>query len=773
MKMLLLFAFVLMLAGPVVLAQEPTGPGYRLVWSDEFDADGKPNPENWTSERGFVRNHELQWYQPDNAFCDNGMLVIEGRRERKANPEYSPDKTDWRNREFAQYTSSCLTTRGLHSWQYGRFEVKARIQTRDGLWPAIWFLGVEGPWPDNGEIDLMEYYKGRIHANAAWGTQAQHRPKWDSYSTPVESFNDPEWENKFHVWRMDWDENEIKLYLDDELLNTIDVEKAKNPSTDRGPAYPFRQAHYLLVNLAIGGAAGGDPSKTPFPTRYEIDYVRVYQKTESSKTQPPAQTDRSRYSMLWGEHGEKWSPDSRLPNFSFAGYHSGEDPLPNVKVAANVRDFGAVGDGGHDDTPAFLDAVKATHAGAILIPAGRYKITQIVEIKKPNVVLRGEGPGKTVLFFPTPLETLRPNPSQTTGGKPTSGYSWGGGLLWINGAVGMDTISPIVNETQRGDRVLQLASPPVGIQTGDRVTVQMTDDADKSLLSHIYSGDPGDTGKINKPITIRFVSRVAKIDGSTVTLERPLRLDIRKQWQPTLRQFKPNVTECGVEDLAIEFPLTPYRGHFSEVGYNGIAINGAADCWVRNVRISNSDSGVYVRGYFCTVDGLVIDSQRPPSGGYTGHHGIDGGTDCVVTDFDIQTRFHHDLSVSGGNSGNVFKNGRGVDMTLDHHKRAPYENLFSNIDLGEGNVTWKCGGGESLGKNSGARETFWNLRAKQNQSWPPRNFGPDSMNLVGVQTDMPSLLEPDGKWFEAIPPDQLQPVELHAAQLNRRLESRP
>lgn len=249
----------------------------QLVWADEFEIDGAPDPMNWTYERGFARNRELQWYQRQNAYCQGGRLVIEGRRERRENPNYEAGSRNWKTqRKFAEYTSASLTTRGLQSWKYGRFEVKAKITAQPGLWPAIWFLGVEGEWPSNGEIDLMEYYDGNILANACWGTRQRWNAKWDSVKKPVDSFGDPKWDERFHVWRMDWDSDSLKLYVDDRLLNTIDVRKTLNP-TDRGPKNPFRQPHYLLLNLAIGGANGGDPAGTTFPTRYEIEYVRVYQ----------------------------------------------------------------------------------------------------------------------------------------------------------------------------------------------------------------------------------------------------------------------------------------------------------------------------------------------------------------------------------------------------------------------------------------------------------------------------------------------------------------
>ncbi|PHN01395.1 glycoside hydrolase family 16 protein [Flavilitoribacter nigricans] len=250
---------------------------YQLVWSDEFDTDGPPNPQNWTYERGFTRNEELQWYQEDNAFVKDGMLIIEGRRETRPNPDYQADSNDWRtNRPEINYTSSCVTTQGRHQWRYGRFEIKARIKTEAGLWPAIWTLGLGHEWPVNGEIDIMEFYGGNILANAAWAAAGRWQAVWDDLRKPVNSFNDPDWDDRFHIWRMDWTEAAIKIYLDDELLNTIDLEETIN---QRGAVKnPFRETeHYLLLNLAIGGKNGGDPSGTAFPTRYEIDYVRVYQ----------------------------------------------------------------------------------------------------------------------------------------------------------------------------------------------------------------------------------------------------------------------------------------------------------------------------------------------------------------------------------------------------------------------------------------------------------------------------------------------------------------
>jgi len=278
------------MAVSTVIAQQATSPGnlkksapsyvgYKLVWADEFNKDGRPEPEKWTYEQGFVRNRELQWYQPDNARCENGLLIIEGQRERKKNPRYKPNSNNWReNRQYAEYTSASVTTRGLHNWMYGRFEMRGRIDTRAGLWPAFWTLGVKGRWPNNGEIDILEYYRGMLLANAAWGTEKRWVPKWDDIRIPITDFNDPNWSKKFHVWRMDWDVNSIKLYVDEILLNTIDLKTTFNKDKER--KNPFRQPHYIILNLAIGGSSGGDPSNTEFPARFEVDYVRIYKKIE-------------------------------------------------------------------------------------------------------------------------------------------------------------------------------------------------------------------------------------------------------------------------------------------------------------------------------------------------------------------------------------------------------------------------------------------------------------------------------------------------------------
>jgi beta-glucanase (GH16 family) len=264
-----------------VATTTPLSPVKTLIWHDEFDYEGQPDPAFWSFEQGFVRNEELQWYQSANANCHNGILTIEARKQQILNPGYVSGSASWKeNRQYAEYTSSCIKTEGKRDFQYGRFEIRAKIPTALGSWPAIWTLGKSLWWPSCGEIDILEYYirSGTPHilANTAWGTNTSNVAVWDTGAIPFTHFTDADanWADKFHIWVMDWNDEAIRLYLDDELLNETLLTNTQNGS--HGNYYnPFKQPHYILLNLAVG-ANGGTPDDAAFPLKYEIDYVRVY-----------------------------------------------------------------------------------------------------------------------------------------------------------------------------------------------------------------------------------------------------------------------------------------------------------------------------------------------------------------------------------------------------------------------------------------------------------------------------------------------------------------
>ncbi len=281
MKTKILFFLIILIPSLLTYGQ---GNDWELIFHDEFEIDGQPNWDVWQSENGFVRNNEYQWYQPHNAYTKGGCLILEGRLDSIPNPNYRQDSHDWRkNRPYAKYSSASINTRKSFSFKYGRMEVRARIPAVIGSWPAIWTLGTEMEWPSCGEIDIMEYYhiqgKPHILANAAWGNDYHHNAVWNSKKIPYAHFleKDPYWNEKFHTWVMDWDEAKLSIYLDGELLNEVNLSTTVNGSVGKHEN-PMQKPHYILLNLAIGGMNGGEPQIDAFPMRYEIDYVRVYQR---------------------------------------------------------------------------------------------------------------------------------------------------------------------------------------------------------------------------------------------------------------------------------------------------------------------------------------------------------------------------------------------------------------------------------------------------------------------------------------------------------------
>ena len=151
--------------------------------------------------------------------------------------------------------------------------MRARIDTRLGSWPAFWTLGATPDihWPACGEVDIMEYYTGTVLANIGYGLGGNM--KWNSVKKPIAHLGGDTWGKDFHVWSMTWNETNIDLSLDGQPMNHLKVASADK--ADDGN--PFRTPVYFILNQAIGGDCGGDPSHTDFPIRFEIDWIRVDQ----------------------------------------------------------------------------------------------------------------------------------------------------------------------------------------------------------------------------------------------------------------------------------------------------------------------------------------------------------------------------------------------------------------------------------------------------------------------------------------------------------------
>ena len=276
----LIIALAVALTPWTALADNAEREGWNLVWQEEFDYDGLPDPEKWTQEYGFIRNEEAQYYtreRAENARVEDGRLIIEAHKEEYPNAAHDEDSGNWRRaREYAEYTSASLTTEDRQHFQYGRIEVRARLPRGRGVWPAIWMLGEnrrDVGWPRCGEIDIMEFVGFQpktIHANVH--TQAYNHTIGTGQGDTIEA--EAPWD-QFHLYGIEWDEDRIDFFFDDEVYFTYEKEP------DAGEAeWPFDQPFYLILNVAIGGAWGGQQGIDDdiFPQRMEVDYVRAYER---------------------------------------------------------------------------------------------------------------------------------------------------------------------------------------------------------------------------------------------------------------------------------------------------------------------------------------------------------------------------------------------------------------------------------------------------------------------------------------------------------------
>jgi len=288
MRKIWMAGFVWSCATIAAYAQAPELPGWKLVWSDEFNYTGHPDPAKWGYEEGYVRHNELQYYtvnRLENARVDGHNLLIELRKE---TPEsFLPTSI---NDEYHRYTAASLNTRNTASWTYGRFEIMAKMPEGKGTWPALWFLSplrtpsVPGPpqprgadgrevrgaergpnfgESSQGEIDLMEAWGSRPNRTAVHihGTKGR---------TPSKSLQMEDMYHTFHLYAMEWYPDHMDFFLDKEKILTY----TKDP--DLG--WSFDRPMYLIMNIACGGPDEPAPDDTKLPQFMTVDYVRVYRK---------------------------------------------------------------------------------------------------------------------------------------------------------------------------------------------------------------------------------------------------------------------------------------------------------------------------------------------------------------------------------------------------------------------------------------------------------------------------------------------------------------
>jgi hypothetical protein len=225
--------------------------------------------------------------------------------------------------------------------------------------------------------------------------------------------------------------------------------------------------------------------------------------------------------------------------------------------------------------------------------------------------------------------------------------------------------------------------------------------------------------------------------------------------------------------VTFEFPGTPPREpRWTDDAFNAIYMRDVANAWVRNVVVIDADNGITLEGCrFCQVENVRLRAVRRASP--SGHHALwaKESQDCIFRDFHIETQFGDELTVEAFSNGNVFMRGSGEAMALDHHRDAPYENLFTDLDVGSAARLWKSGGDLNRGPHAGLRETVWNVRYhgglpplpgalrfdKPDMGWP-------QLNIIRVEGYAPTN-ERDNVWVDPAPS---APSNLYEAQLRRR-----
>lgn len=245
---------------------QPTGSGNNdvLIWAEEFDYDGDPDSDKWSIETGNGDwgwgNGEIQYYKNQNINVSDGTLKIKAKRE---------------NYGGFNYTSGRMKTQGKFSFRYGKAEIRAKLPSTQGTWPAIWLLGSSHSslgWPSCGEIDIMEqrgqpgdksYVLGTVH----WGVCCNENNEIYAASHSVDSPEINDLSSEWHLYTMNWTESFIEISVDDSKYYRINT----------NDTMPFDASFFFIVNVAIGGTLGGNVDPNFYEDTMEIDYIRVYQ----------------------------------------------------------------------------------------------------------------------------------------------------------------------------------------------------------------------------------------------------------------------------------------------------------------------------------------------------------------------------------------------------------------------------------------------------------------------------------------------------------------
>ncbi|MER6207799.1 glycosyl hydrolase family 28-related protein [Streptomyces sp. NPDC001642] len=443
---------------------------------------------------------------------------------------------------------------------------------------------------------------------------------------------------------------------------------------------------------------------------------------------------------LWREFTRTPYTHPQIPYIGGAGARR----HPRRPLVLDVRRYGAVADGVTDSAPAINRAIAAAGragGGTVLIPPGTFRIDDVIRVGHSGVVLRGAGSGRTKLYATRNLTELIGVYGSRYGGDKSS-WSWAGGLIWLAPTARWDSLVAAIRakawpfEGWTGNkrdewRQLTTVEParqgawtvtvadPSPLRPGELVLLRLSDDSGHTLLEHMAGGGPGpeayywdDKTKLLSYVPYEWPVRVAHVHGRKVTLERPLPLDLRPEWNPQLTTHVEELTGSGVEGLTLEAVETPQQPHLLDKGYNGVVLQCAYDCWVDDVTVRHVDNG------FGLVAASACTLRRTTVAGRGSHHPYfcrEGSHDNLVEDFTIEQRTVpapantqlHGINVEGLSSYNVWSRGDMRMGTFDSHRGLPFANVRTDITV---NNDGRHGGDANAGPLFGARFTHWNIR---------------------------------------------------------------
>jgi hypothetical protein len=509
--------------------------------------------------------------------------------------------------------------------------------------------------------------------------------------------------------------------------------------------------------------------------------------------------------QVWREFAANPYDHPQIPNVSFAGYRLGERP-PTRPAHTNVLSYGARPDGSADAAPAINRAIAdvgAAGGGVVFVPAGTFRIDDIIEVGYDNVVLRGAGSGRTTLFATRSLEQIV-GINRSRYGSENSAWSWCGGLVWVchrdrrralisaiqarhwplEGWLGNEgdesAVLTSVAPAARGEFTVGVADAS-GLRPGQRVLLQVDDDPAHGLLKHMCGDIAGatsyvwtDKSKLLSYKPFQWPVRIAAVSGTKVTLAQPLPVALRPGWNARLTTFAPAVTGAGVEGLTIRMVKTVRPAHLQDKGYNGLVFQCAWDCWADDVTVVDSDNG------FLLVAAKGVTLSRTWVAGRGQHHSYccrEQSHDNLMENFGIG-KFtepptpgsgHHGINVEGLSCGNVWSKGRMEAGTFDTHRGLPFGNVRTEVVIfNDGSH----GGSADAGPLYGARFAHWNVTVTNERAGCVRidQVAPKSAT-VGISTvrdfgqiDRPDFTGPLESRLECYGDITVSPQNLHIAQ---------